>query len=147
MHRLILFILAILWNQTTLADVSRQYKLYSQSEVDQEILSAEVISLYRFIRGQVLISWQRNDVDALAQDLKHKLEQAGIMTADIILDKNIQINKQGGELLSVSLHYYPLPYACDYQYQDYRYKDWDNFGCALQNNAHASLLNRDRIVF
>lgn len=148
MVRLIIFMLAIVFSHTTVADAPRQYKLYSQNLVDQEILAAEVAGSYRFINGRVKISWQRNDVDALVRELEKRLEQAGIMAADIILDKNIKINNQGGgELLSVSLEYYHVPYSCDYQYQYYSYKDRDNTGCALQNNAHASLLNRDRIVF
>lgn len=148
MSRLILFFLLMALCPLVQADATRQFKLYNLNEVEQEILTAEVISHYRFIQGRVMIQWQRNDIDTLAQDLKNKLEQAGIMTADIILDKNVRINKQsGGELLSVSLEYYKSPYSCDYHYQYYRYRDRDNFGCALQNNAHASLLDRERVVF
>ena len=147
MLRTILFIAGLIFH-TAAATAPLQFKLYGRNAIDQEIISARVMNIYQYTSGVVRISWHRNDIDELAKELRQLLIRTGIVPVDIRMDKSIRYdNKSENELLVVSVESYRQPFSCDYQRQHYAYKHNESAGCAVENNLHASLVNRDRIVY
>ncbi len=148
MLRVILFFVAALLSWQTTASEYHQFKLTSRNPVDREILVAQILESYQYISGQILIRWQRNDLDDLATALKENLLRAGVVPGDVLLQKESKYSDKAAEaLIGVNIIHARQRYSCDYQYQFYSYKETDRFGCALENNLHASLIDKNRVVF
>lgn len=148
MSRMALLVVAVIFSLQALASEYNQFRLNSRNPIDREILVAQILESYQYISGQILISWQRNDMDALAKALKENLLRAGVVPGDILLQKESKYSEKTTEtLIAVNIVPARQTYSCDYQYQFYSYKDTDNFGCALENNLHTSLINKNKVVF
>lgn len=144
----IVFLIAAIIFQTAAAAAPLQFKLYGRNAIDREIISAKVMNVYQYTSGTVKISWHRNDIDTLAKELRQLLISTGVVPVDIKMDKNMQYDSNSeSELIVVSVENYRQPLSCDYQRQHYAYKHNESAGCAVENNLHASLVNRDRIVY
>ena len=148
MSRMALFLVAVLFSLQAAASEYNQFRLNSRNPIDREILVAQILESYQYISGQILISWQRNDMDELAKALKENLLRAGVVPGDIRLQKESKYSDKATEtLIAVNIVSARQPYSCDYQYQFYSYKETDKFGCALENNLHASLIDNNKVVF
>lgn len=148
MSRMALFLVAVLFSWQAAASEYNQFKLNSRNPIDREILVAQILESYQYISGQILISWQRNDMDELAKALKENLLRAGVVPGDVHLQKESKYSdKSATTLIAVNIFSARQPYSCDYQRQFYSYKETDNFGCALENNLHASLIDKKKVVF
>ena len=148
MLRIALFFVAALFSLPTAASKYYQFKLNSRNPIDREIVVAQILESYQYISGQILISWQRNDMDDLAKALKENLVRAGVVPGDVRLQKESKYSdKSSATLIGVNIVFARQPYSCDYQYQFYSYRDTDKFGCALENNLHASLIDNNKVVF
>lgn len=129
-----------LWSCAGMAAQGYQFQLKGRSEIDQEILVAEVVSFHQFLGGSLSVQWYLNDVDTLAERLRQRLINAGISPNQVLLQKKPAQNTSSAvALASIVINTQKNDVLCQSRKSTYQYDSYPDIGCAVQNNLNMSL--------
>ncbi|GAA0481991.1 MULTISPECIES: hypothetical protein [Tatumella] len=128
-----------LWSGFGLAAQGYQFSLKGRSDIDQEILVAEVISFHQYLGGGLTVQWYLSDADQLAKRIKQRLISAGISPEYVQLQKQpTQNSAETAALVSIMLNTEKNGSLCQSQQSTYRFDTYPDIGCAVDNNLKAS---------
>ncbi|MFC6378102.1 hypothetical protein [Tatumella terrea] len=137
-----ILLLIALWSCGVMASEGYRFTLQGRSDIDQEILVAEVVSFHRFIPGTLFLQWYLNDADPVASQLKQRLIAAGVPESSIRSEKaQARENRSAPGLVTVLLRPGEQDTLCQLQESNFRYDSGSGIGCAVENNRRVSEMN------
>ncbi len=116
------------------------FQLKGRSDIDQEVLVAEVVSFHQFLGGSLSVQWYLNDADALAERLRQRLIGAGISPNRVLLQKKPAQNTSAPvALVSITINTQKSDVLCQSRQSTYHFDSYPDIGCAVNNNLNTSL--------
>ncbi len=129
-----------LWSCVGMAASGYQFQLKGRSDIDQEILIAEVMSFHQFLGGALTVQWYLNDADMLAERLKQRLIKAGISPDRVQLQKQPAQNTTSPvALATITIRTQKNDALCQSRHSTYQFDSYPDIGCAVNNNLNISL--------
>lgn len=133
------------------AEIETQtFSLEGNNSIDREILVGKVLSAVGDDRGsRVRIAWSKREAKDEADAVRQALIVSGVVPYTVTI-----IQAQGGfslnerANLTVTVERVRLrERSCRYNAQNYRYREHDDLGCALNNSLRKSLINPMEFIF
>ena len=134
-----ILLLIALWSCGVMAGEGYRFTLQGRSDIDQEILVAEVASFHRYVSGTLILQWYLNDADKVASQLKKRLMAAGVPENSIRSEKiPARENQTRPGLVTVLLRPGGHDTLCQLQNSNFRFDSDSRIGCAVENNRRVS---------
>ncbi|GKX56533.1 hypothetical protein SOASR030_26450 [Leminorella grimontii] len=138
-------------NSYSSAEIETQtFSLEGNNSIDREILVGKVLGAVRDDRGsRVRIAWSKREAKDEADAVRQALIVSGVApyTVTILQEKGgFSLSERAS--LTVTVERVRLRERnCRYNAQNYRYRDNDSLGCALNNSLRKSLVNPMEFIF
>lgn len=128
----------------------QSFDLSGNAEIDKEILMGKVMHALGSGSGSTItISWPKNDYKAIATKIRQSLIKEGVAPYTIKVSQVVGgFDDHQQANLTVNIETVRLrPQRCNYNTQNYRYRETDDLGCALNNSLRRSLVNPMDFIF
>lgn len=137
-----ILLLIALWSCGVMASEGYRFTLQGRSDIDQEILVAEVVSFHRYIPGMLFLQWYLNDADEIVSQLKQRLITAGVPEDSIRSEKiPARENSSSPGVVTVLLRPGERDTLCQLQESNFRFDSNSRTGCAVESNRRISEIN------
>lgn len=129
---------------------SQTFSLEGNNDIDREILVGKVLSAVGDDRGsRVRIAWSKREAKDEADAVRQALIVSGVAPYTVTITQaqgGFGLNERSN--LTVTVERVRLrEHSCRYNAQNYRYRENDDIGCALNNSLRKSLINPMEFIF
>ncbi|WP_159566004.1 CpaD family pilus assembly lipoprotein [Budvicia diplopodorum] len=128
----------------------QSFTLSGNTDIDSEILIGKVLHGLGTNRSSTItISWSKNNYKPVATKVRQELIKQGVAPHSINITQAVGgFNNQPQANLIVNIETVRLrAQRCNYNTQNYRYRETDDLGCALNNSLRRSLVNPMDFIF
>lgn len=145
MRKFLVGLLCLMWCGLVNAAQDYEFTLMSRSDIDQEIVVARILPFYQYMGGHIELRWSNGDMDAIAEQVMHKMIKEGIRRQDITRNKSPDSRSLGlsREQLRVVLKTTKTTMTC----QPYRlgsaFPEPSQRSCALDDNLAVSRMRSE----